>query len=97
MLDLERDLSLLGDEPLGDLPDLAGLVDVLSLCLCGEQSGEDGHLDLLEEACSFLSVLEFLDLPDSVPTTTWLVVPDSGLEVEGEEDLEEIFAFGRSD
>ena len=60
---LSRDLSLGGDEPLGDLPDLDGLVDVLSLCLGGERRGEVLHLDLLEDACSFLLWLKFLDLP----------------------------------
>ena len=41
---LGRDLSLGSDEPLGDLPDLDGLVDVLSLCLGGERRGEVLHL-----------------------------------------------------
>ena len=36
LLSLGRDLFLGGDEPIGDLTDLAGLVDVLSLCLGGE-------------------------------------------------------------
>ena len=59
-----RDLSLGGDEPPGDLPDLAGLVDVIALCLGEERRGEVVHLGLLEDACSFLLVLEFLCLPD---------------------------------
>ena len=57
LLALCRDLSLGGDEPLGDLPVLDGLVVVLSLCLGGERRLEDVHPGLLEDACSFLSWL----------------------------------------
>ena len=40
--------------PLAVLHDLAGLLDVLSLCLGGEQLREVGHLDLLKDNCSSL-------------------------------------------
>ena len=57
---LGRDLFIGGDDPLGDLPELDGLVDVISLYLGGERRGEVLHLDLLEDACSFLLWLDSL-------------------------------------
>ena len=85
---LARDLSLRGDEPLGYLPDLDGLVDVLDLCLGGERRGEALNLDLLVESCSFLLWLEF---------QLQHAVLGPGLEVEVEEGLlEGLLAFGRS-